>query len=105
MNGNVVATQEVNADGVLRDVNFNVAIDKSAWVALRILPSSHTNPVWVTVADKPIRVKDSIEWCRAAVERCFNQKIGRVRLTEQGEMKQAYDDAKTVYQQLLREAN
>ena len=105
VNGNVVATQEVNADGALRDVNFNVAIDKSAWVALRILPSSHTNPVWVTVADKPIRVKDSIEWCLAAVERCFNQKIGRVRLSEQGEMKQAYDEAKTVYQQLLREAN
>ncbi len=104
VNGNVVATQEVNADGALRDVNFNVAIDKSAWVALRILPSSHTNPVWVTVADKPIRVKDSIEWCLAAVERCFNQKIGRVRLSEQGEMKIAYDEAKTVYQQLLREA-
>jgi len=105
VNGNVVATQEVNADGSMRDVSFNVAIDKSAWVALRILPSSHTNPVWVTVADKPIRIKESIEWCLAAVERCFNQKIGRIRLTEQGEMKAAYDEAKTVYQQLLREAN
>jgi hypothetical protein len=105
VNGNVVATQEVTADGVMRDVNFETAIDKSAWVALRILPSSHTNPVWVTVADKPIRIKDSIEWCLAAVERCYNAKIGRVRLTEQGEMKRAYDEAKTIYQGLLREAN
>ena len=93
------------ADGAMRDVSFDAAIEKSAWVALRILPSSHTNPVWVTVGDKPIRVKDSIEWCLAAVERCFNQKIGRIRLTEQGEMKQAYDEAKTVYRGLLREAN
>ena len=82
VNGNVVATQEVVADGAMRDVAFDVKIEKSAWVALRILPSSHTNPVWVTVADKPIRVKDSIEWCLAAVEKCFNQKIGRIRLTE-----------------------
>ena len=105
VNGNVVATQEVVADGAMRDVAFDVKIDKSAWVALRILPSSHTNPVWVTVADKPIRVKDSIEWCLAAVEKCFNQKIGRIRLTEQGEMKTAYDEAKAVYQGLLKEAN
>jgi hypothetical protein len=105
VNGNVVATREVVADGVMRDVAFDVKIEKSAWVALRILPSSHTNPVWVTVADKPIRVKDSIEWCLAAVEKCFNQKIGRIRLTEQGEMKTAYDEAKAVYQGLLKEAN
>ena len=105
VNGNVVATQEVVADGTMRDVAFDVKIEKSAWVALRILPSSHTNPVWVTVADKPIRVKDSIEWCLAAVEKCFNQKIGRIRLTEQGEMKTAYDEAKAVYQGLLKEAN
>ena len=105
VNGNVVATQEVVADGTMRDVAFDVKIEKSAWVALRILPSSHTNPVWVTVADKPIRVKDSIEWCLAAVEKCFNQKIGRIRLTEQGEMKTAYDEAKAVYQGLLKEVN
>ena len=105
VNGNVVATQEVVADGAMRDVAFDVKIEKSAWVALRILPSSHTNPVWVTVADKPIRVKDSIEWCLAAVEKCFNQKIGRIRLTEQGEMKTAYDEAKAVYQGLLKEVN
>jgi hypothetical protein len=104
VNGKVVATKEIPADGMLRDVSFDVAIDSSAWVALRILPSSHTNPVWVTVADQPIRVRESIEWCAAAVERCYRQKIGRVRLTEQGEMKQAYDAAKAVYQKLLGEA-
>jgi hypothetical protein len=37
-------------DGQIRDETFDVQIDRSAWVALRILPSSHTNPVWVDVA-------------------------------------------------------
>lgn len=44
----VVATQEVVADGAMRSAAFDVKIEKSAWVALRIPPSSHTNPVWVT---------------------------------------------------------
>ena len=105
VNGQVAATQEISADGALRDVSFDVAIDESAWVALRILPSSHTNPIWVDVAGKPIRVKESIEWCLAAVERCYKQKIGRIRLPEQGEMTRAYDEAKAAYQRLLSEAN
>lgn len=103
VNGQVAATKMVDADGTMRDVKFEVPIEKSAWVALRILPSSHTNPIWVTVKDEPIRVKESIEWCLAAVERCYNQKIGRIRLTEQGEMKQSYDEAKATYQKLLGE--
>lgn len=105
VNGQPVAKQDISADGKMRDVQFDVKIDKSAWVALRILPSSHTNPVWVTVKDQPIRVKESIEWCLAAVQRCYDQKAGRIRLAERGAMKQAYDDAKAVYQKLLREAN
>lgn len=105
VNGQVVATKEIDADGAMRDVSFDVKIDRSAWVAMRILPSSHTNPIWVMVGNKPIRVKDSIEWCLKAVDTCFNQKYGRVRLPEQGEMKRAYDEARAVYQKLLAEAN
>jgi len=104
LNGRVVATKEIDADGTLRDLSFDVAVDSSAWLAIRIPLSSHTNPIWLNVADKPIRVKESIEWCVKAVERCFDQKIGRIRLTERGEMKQAYDFAKAEYQRLLREA-
>ena len=39
----------------LHEVRFKVEIAKSSWVALRIYPSSHTNPIFVTVGDKPIR--------------------------------------------------
>ena len=31
----------------LREVSFPLAIERSSWVALRILPSSHTNPIFV----------------------------------------------------------
>jgi hypothetical protein len=103
VNGAVAETREIPADGSLRDLSFDVKIPHSAWVALRIPMSSHTNPIWVTVNNQPVRVKDSIEWCSKAVDRCFQQKIGRIRLTERGEMKQAYDFAKAEYERLLRE--
>jgi len=38
-----------------RDIAFDVPLAKSSWIALRILPSSHTNPVFAIVDGKPIR--------------------------------------------------
>jgi hypothetical protein len=105
VNGVAVAKKEIEADGQIREVSFdNVKIDRSSWVAMRILPSSHTNPVWVTVGDKPVRSKQSAEWCLKAVDVCFDQKVKRVRLPEQGDMKRAYDFAKAEYQRLIRES-
>ena len=104
VNGQAVARRDIVADGELRDEVFEVPIERSAWVALRILPSSHTNPVWVTVGDQPIRSRKSAEWAIKAVEQCWTQKVNRVRLTEQGEMKRAYDHARAEYRKLLAEA-
>jgi hypothetical protein len=104
VNGEPVARREIEADGKLQDVSFDVMIDRSSWVAMRILPSSHTNPVWVTVGGKPVRERKSIEWALDGVERCFKQKIGRIRLTEQGPMTEAYDAAKAAYRARLAEA-
>src|SRR5207302_2535317 len=64
VNGYPVAKQNIVADGTLRDLSFDVKIERSGWVALRILPSSHTNPIFVLVGDKPVRAsKRSAEWC------------------------------------------
>ena len=104
VNGQVVATRNIVADGTLRDEAFDVPITRSAWVALRILPSSHTNPVWVTVGEQPIRSKKSLAWSLAAVDKCYQSKIGRVRLSEQGEMTAAYEFAKSEYRRRLTEA-
>src|SRR6185503_16896761 len=52
VNGYPVSKQNLAADGTLRDLSFDVKIERSSWVAVRILPSSHTNPIFVLVGDK-----------------------------------------------------
>ncbi|MCC6489207.1 MAG: CehA/McbA family metallohydrolase, partial [Candidatus Hydrogenedentes bacterium] len=42
VNGLPVARHEIVADGSLQDVTFTHSVDQSSWIALRILPSSHT---------------------------------------------------------------
>ncbi|BDC48088.1 hypothetical protein F183_A04040 [Bryobacterales bacterium F-183] len=95
VNGVAVAKQELEADGKVRALTFAYTPTESSWVALRILGSSHTNPIWV--GEGEVRVKDSIDWCIRAVQKCKEQKIGRVRLEEQGEMLNAYDAALREY--------
>jgi hypothetical protein len=104
VNGEAVARQEIVADGALREVSFETRIEASSWVALRILPSSHSNAVFVTVGGKPVRSRASAEWLMKAVERCYEQKVNRVRLAEQGEMKRAYDFARAEYERRRAEA-
>ncbi len=53
VNGQPVASTEISADGNMQGILFDVPIKQSSWVALRIYPSSHTNPVFVSVAGKP----------------------------------------------------
>src|SRR5262249_26511948 len=55
VNGFPVAKQSLVADGVLRDLTFEATVERSSWLAVRILPSSHTNPIWVLVAGRPVR--------------------------------------------------
>jgi len=105
VNGQRVARQEIEADGVERPLTFDYHIDRSSWVALRILPSSHTNPIFVLVNDKPIRAsRQSAEWCLKAVDQCWSQKSSHIRLEERGEAQRAYDAAREAYRQRLNES-
>ena len=101
VNGVAVEKTEVEADGVMREVKFTTRIERSSWVAVRVLPSSHTNPIWVTVGESPVREKKSIEWCLKAVDLCEQQKTGRVKLSERGEMARAYEYARQEYRRRL----
>lgn len=104
VNGQSVAKQTITADGRMRPVTFTHKLDRSSWVALRILPSSHTNPIFVVVNGKPIRAsKESIEWCLRAVDQCYQMKLPRIRLEEQAEMKAHYESARQAYRQRLKE--
>jgi hypothetical protein len=105
VNGKAVARQQVLADGAKHDVVFQTAINKSSWVAIRILPSSHTNPMFVLVGGKPIRAsRRSAEWCLAAVHQCWTQKAGSISPSQVGDAKKAYDRAADVYRRLIAES-
>ena len=47
VNGEPVARKEIEANGNFHDLRFDYAIQESSWVAIRVLPSSHTNPIFV----------------------------------------------------------
>lgn len=101
VNGEPVARRQIVADGTIRKLNFDVPITKSSWIAVRILPSSHTDPIFVIVGGKPIRSRRSAEWCLACVNQCWIQKAPMISPQELPQAKQAYDHAREVYQRLI----
>ena len=106
VNGQPVARKKIVADGKLREVSFDVPIERSSWVALRILPSSHTNPVFVVVDEKPIRAsKKSAEWCLQATEKCWTEKKKAIRKEELAEAEKAYDFARSAYKKIAEESD
>jgi hypothetical protein len=105
VNGLPVARQEIVADGIVRPVEFNTKIERSSWVALRILPSSHTNPIFVMVGGKPIRAsRKSAEWCLKAVDQCWSQKMPKIRPEELVDAEHAYESARQAYRERLQES-
>jgi hypothetical protein len=105
VNGYPVATQEIEADGQFREVSFEVPIEKSSWIALRIYPTSHTNPIWVLVDGKPVRAsKKSAEWCLKGVDQCWSQKEPATRAEEKEAARKAYDAAREAYRKILEES-
>jgi hypothetical protein len=105
INGIAVASRSILADGSIQDVSFEITVDKSSWVALRILPSAHTNPVFVLVNNKPIRSsKQSAEWCLRAVSQCWHQKSGMFAANEKQEAEKIYESAKQEYRRIIVEA-
>jgi len=106
VNGKVVASKPVTADGVRREVTFDVPIERSSWIAARILPSAHTNPLFALVGEKPIRAsRRSAEWCLTAVNQCWTQKAPAIRPSERAAARAAYDHAREVYKRLIAESS
>jgi hypothetical protein len=104
VNGQPVARKEIIADGSEQHVEFDVPIRLSSWVCLRILPSSHTNPVFVLVGDKPIRAsKRSAAWCLKAIDNCWTNKVARIRNEERSAAEKAYEEARAAYRRILKE--
>ncbi|HEY3739564.1 MAG TPA: CehA/McbA family metallohydrolase [Bryobacteraceae bacterium] len=105
VNGKAVARQTLLADGKVREMKFEVPVSESSWIAARTLPSAHTNPIFVVLGDKPIRAsRASAEWCLNAVNQCWTQKARRISASELPEAQKAYEHAREVYRQRIRES-
>jgi len=106
VNGVPVAEKIITADGSLQDISFdNVRFDRSGWVALRIFPSSHSNPIFVIVDDKPIRAsRRSAQWCLDGVDQCWKSKERTYAAGEKEDAKAAYEHAREVYRKIVAES-
>ncbi len=105
VNGEVAARTEIEADGMLQDVEFDCQIDQSSWIAVRVFPTMHTNPIFAIVGGKPIRANaESAQWCCDAVDVCWNQKRGQIRHEELNAAKEAYDFARAAYDMIYHES-
>lgn len=103
-NGYPVGRKRILADGKAQEVALDVEVTRSSWIAVRILGSSHTNPIFVLVGGKPIRAfKRSAEWCLKSVEQCWLQKKQFIAPAEMADALRAYDHARGEYRRILAE--
>lgn len=105
VNGQAVERAEVAADGTIHDLSFQYMPKHSSWVAIRVFPAAHTNPIFVHVDNQPIRAsRRSAQWCLDAVDVCWKEKEGRIRESERPAAAAAFDTARKAYTKILAES-
>jgi hypothetical protein len=105
VNGKVAAKKEVAADGKIHDLEFEVEVAESSWVALRQFPQLHTNPVNVLVGGKPIRAsRVSAFWCVEATEQLWRNRERSIVAAERDEARATFAKAIEKYRVIASEA-
>lgn len=104
VNGYPVASKTIPANGTEQELNFRADIERSSWVALRINPSSHTNPIFVTIDGQPIQSRRSAQWFLAGVDQLWSQKERTYDADEMDEARAAYEHAKRIFRKLATDA-
>lgn len=105
VNGQVAAQQKVPADGQLHELQFQIPIERSSWVALRQFPQLHTNPVIVQVDGQPIRAsRQSARWCAESVRRLWHNRRRFIKVDEQPAARMAYETALEQFQQIAHQS-
>lgn len=104
VNGQAVQQLEVVADGTIRTMTTKIDIPRSSWVALRILPSAHTAPIFITVAGQPVRAsRRSAQWCLECIEVLWEKHARRIRESERPAAAAAWDYARATYRKIISE--
>lgn len=102
INGEVAAKKEILANGDFNDIEWEIPLTKSSWVAVRIFPSMHSNPIFVEIDEAPVRVSlESAKWCRQAVDQCWTKKKPLIRPSELKEAEAAYDTARQAFDSIM----
>lgn len=105
VNGRPVETRTLSADGRVERLEFQYRPEQSSWVAVRIFPAAHTNPVFVEVDGRPIRAsRRSAQWCLDAVDVCWRSKERNIREDERPAAAAAYAAARDAYRKILAES-
>jgi hypothetical protein len=106
VNGRPVAVRDVRGDGSLTGLRFDApSISRSSWVAVRVFPHAHSNPIIVAVNGQPVRAsRHSAEWLLAGLEQCWKSKAKTYHPDEHAEAVAAYDHARSVYQSIIAES-
>jgi hypothetical protein len=106
MNGKPVASQAIPADGKIHDLDFEIPVEESSWIALRHFPQLHTNPVTVLVSGKPIRAsRNSALWCIETIEQLWRARSDRIADYEKADAQAAFDRAILVYESIANESD
>lgn len=105
LNGRVAYSREVRGDGRWQALTGQVEMEQSGWLALRVFPSGHTNPLRVLVGGKPIRAsRDSAEWLLRGLDPLWEQKSRFYSSEEREAAREAYDHARRIYRQRIAES-
>lgn len=105
VNGEAVEHKLIEADGKINNIEFHFTPERSSWLAIRVFPAAHTNPIFVELDGAPVRAsKRSAQWCLDAVDRCWSTKSPLIRKSELAAARAAYDDARAAYRRILHEA-
>lgn len=105
VNGEVKQSVKVPADGEIHELEFDVEIDRSSWVALRQFPQLHTNPVVVQVGDNPIRAsRSSALWLAESVRILWKNRHRFIAEDERPAARSAYDRAIETYLRIAEES-
>jgi hypothetical protein len=105
VNGQAVGQHRLVANGLPQEISFSTRVDRSSWIALRVLPSAHTYPIFLEVEGKPIRAsKRSAQWCRKCVDKLWEVKSPQIRETEKPAAAEAYNHARQTYDRIIAES-
>ncbi|MFL1877032.1 hypothetical protein ACIKT0_18105 [Hansschlegelia beijingensis] len=104
VNGRVAASKPVPADGTLQNLTFSIPIERSSWVALRLMGAGHSNPVFVLVDNKPVRAsRTSVEWSQRALLQAFDAESSRWSPDDAPVAAAAFQYAYEIYGGILKE--